>query len=529
MKLLGARKRLLVLGLTLPLLSISCDELKTGGAGQLVIQPNEVIFRAATPRAEPYVQTVQISNAGSAALRIQTALAGDTQFQLRNAAEIANTVLQPGSSITATIEYYSINLAPRTAQLRVASNDVLNPQVIVPVRNEDIQPRLVVTDCVRQAGGTDCVGNISDLVVDFGDVRAGECRQADIIAENFGLAGLEVAGAAFDGGSSPDIQFVGSAPGSFNLMPIGSDGATDSQVIQVQYCPNVATAATATLIISSNDPQNPQLAVTLRGESLTNDAPTCTCNPSTLEVAPLDTITLSGAGCTDPDGQPLQFTWTVEQRPPGSTAQIQNANSRDATFFVDLATTPQTPYVFRVTATDTWGQSGSCEYTAFATPRDALHVQLVWDKDQTDVDLHVLNPIGAASPTSSSGWFSLTNDCYYLNRSPDWGVAGNTQDNPRLDIDDVNGFGPENINISRPQSGTYLIGVHYFCDDELGASNATVRIYCNGVQAFESSPRSLPASGFFWDVASVQWPGCTITPLNTTRTVSQGCQGFLFP
>jgi hypothetical protein len=247
-----------------------------------------------------------------------------------------------------------------------------------------------------------------------------------------------------------------------------------------------------------------------------------------MEVAPLDTITLSGAGCTDPDGQPLQFAWTVERRPPGSTAQLRNANSRDATFFVDLATTPQSPYVFKVTATDTWGEFDSCEITVFAIPRDALHIQLVWNVDITDVDLHLLNPTASANRWGSTGWFHTSNDCYYLNRTPDWGIAGNTQDNPRLDIDDVNGFGPENINIARPISGTYTVGVHYFCDDEVGPSDSTVRIYCNGTEAATFGPKRQAASGAFWEVATIQWPGCVIQPIDQTRNVPQGCQGFGF-
>src|SRR5439155_20954266 len=120
------------------------------------------------------------------------------------------------------------------------------------------------------------------------------------------------------------------------------------------------------------------------GNLLTNTAPTFACASATLQVAPLDTITLDGH-CTDAEGQPLQYTWTVEARPPGSTAALRNANSATASFFVDLATNPTTPYVFKVTATDTWGATGSCQITAFAIPRDALHTQLVWDVDVTDV------------------------------------------------------------------------------------------------------------------------------------------------
>ena len=177
-----------------------------------------------------------------------------------------------------------------------------------------------------------------------------------------------------------------------------------------------------------------------------------------------------------------------------------------------------------MTATDTFGAQDSCDLTVFAVPRDALHIQLVWDKDQTDVDLHFLNPTGAANPWASTGWFNSPNDNYYADRNPSWGVAGTTDD-PRLDLDDTNGFGPENINLSRPQTGTFRVGVHYYCDDRVGASVATVRIFCNGALSNEFGPMRLPASGFFWEVANIAWPGCTITEVNQTRTVTQGCLG----
>jgi hypothetical protein len=60
------------------------------------------------------------------------------------------------------------------------------------------------------------------------------------------------------------------------------------------------------------------------------------------------TMTLDGAGSSDPDGDPLTFTWTVTTRPEGSTAQIVSANASLASFTPDLEGT----YVVQLAVSD---------------------------------------------------------------------------------------------------------------------------------------------------------------------------------
>jgi hypothetical protein len=254
-----------------------------------------------------------------------------------------------------------------------------------------------------------------------------------------------------------------------------------------------------------------------------NHPPVCTCDPAPMTVEPLETITLSAAGCTDPDGDPLTYAWVVVSRPPGSTAEIVNPDHMEAQFFVDVATTPAHPYVFRVTVTDPSGASATCDVTVLAVPAQALHIQLVWDVDVTDLDLHFLNPAGSVDPDGPAGWFSTPNDCHWANRTPNWGDAASTADNPSLDLDDVSGYGPENLSLAAPAAGTYTVGVHYYCDHGLGPSLATVRIFCGGVLAAELADVDLSNTGRLWQAATIQWPGCTVTELGDILDVGRGC------
>ncbi|MCX7943210.1 MAG: choice-of-anchor D domain-containing protein [Deltaproteobacteria bacterium] len=109
------------------------------------------------------------------------------------------------------------------------------------------------------------------------------------------------------------------------------------------------------------------------------------------------------------------------------------------------------------------------------------------------------------------------------------------EDNPTLDIDDVEGFGPENINIISPSAGTYRVVVYYFNDQGIGSSDAWVKLYINGINKPEWNfgPFTLNRSKQAWDVVDIQWPesgsgnAVKITPLRpwTLRSISKciGC------
>jgi len=102
---------------------------------------------------------------------------------------------------------------------------------------------------------------------------------------------------------------------------------------------------------------------------------------------------------------------------------------------------------------------------------NTYHVRIVWDKDETDVDLHF-------------EW-SGGQKCYWGNPTPNWGSA---QTSPRLDVDDTDGYGPENITIdSLPGPGQYRIYIHYFDDWGNGGTNVTATIFENGVSIMSGS------------------------------------------
>ncbi|MCB9597430.1 MAG: PKD domain-containing protein [Sandaracinaceae bacterium] len=235
--------------------------------------------------------------------------------------------------------------------------------------------------------------------------------------------------------------------------------------------------------------------------------PTLTC-PMLVTTEPLRPVDITATA--EDDGMITGWRWTVSDRPPGSAAAEPTPRTSPTTTF-----TPDLAGVYEVTVevTDDDGMMASCTTTVEAGNVDGLRVEMAWDTARTDMDLHLLNPTGTM-------WTS-SDDCHYRNCTPrmmslEWGGPG-TADNPRLDIDDTDGFGPENINIESPEPGIYRIGVHNFAG--AGPNNTTVSIYCGGStttprQTFGPVPLR-GGSDDLWRVADVEITarGCTITDL----------------
>lgn len=102
-------------------------------------------------------------------------------------------------------------------------------------------------------------------------------------------------------------------------------------------------------------------------------------------------------------------------------------------------------------------------------PPMALRVTLTWDTNGTDVDLWVTDPNGEK--------------CYWANSYTASGL--------NLDVDDRNGYGPENITTSNIIPGDYLVQVHYWSDHNLDlGSNCQVMIY-------KDETNNLPPVGYY--------------------------------
>jgi uncharacterized protein YfaP (DUF2135 family) len=101
------------------------------------------------------------------------------------------------------------------------------------------------------------------------------------------------------------------------------------------------------------------------------------------------------------------------------------------------------------------GRRGCAKKTIKSTtPKTSISATLTWNLDQSDVDLYVTQPNGYTA--------------WYSNKNPYQGG--------RLDVDNTQGYGPENYFLSAPDGGTvptgiYSVRVHYYRDKKSDAEH----------------------------------------------------------
>lgn len=131
-------------------------------------------------------------------------------------------------------------------------------------------------------------------------------------------------------------------------------------------------------------------------------------------------------------------------------------------------------------------------------------IVLTWGAQPSDLDSHLVGPNG------SGGRFH----CYYAARTPVPFV--------RLDVDDVDGFGPETITVSQV-SGSFVAGSYsYYVRNFSGTpgfnvSNGVVTVFAGGAQVAQYN-----VGGASGDPAQRIWSvfGFTLTPTGAGATIT---------
>jgi|GEM_PF-2727441 len=223
-------------------------------------------------------------------------------------------------------------------------------------------------------------------------------------------------------------------------------------------------------------------------------------------VQPLQSVFLDGSASYDPQGlTPLAYSWSIVAAPAGSGVSLNNRTTVSPSFYADLAGM----YELDLTVQNTAGLWDTTPDKVFITaePADGFYVQLSWDAGN-DLDLHVMEGGGLI--------FDKPGDCNFCNDNPNWGGAGGADD-PSLDADAINGYGPETITIDAPAAGSYDVKVHYYgedgddrCTGACATTEATLAVYLGGVLA-DTFTHTLDSDNQVWDAVTIDWPSGLIT------------------
>ena len=367
---------------------------------------------------------------------------------------------------------------------------------------------------------TKCIQLSEETQINFGLSVINEVATDTITIENcstsqtLNVSNIEITG---DTDSVFGLQNVSGATGQ--LSPGGQVN------FQVTFEPTDKTSYGAQLEVDSDDPARSSVQVPIAGQGTDNPCPTAvatgwlvgatTPNPRTsIDTDPLQTVQLDGNDSTD-DGSVASYEWTLLARPQGSTSQLTpGTDDPDPTFFVDMVG----QYVFELAVYDDDNQK-SCDtatVTVDATPSQQIYFEVVWDTPSggtppgTDLNAHYLDTAG--------DWNTAPEDVFWQNPNPDWGVSSDATDDPDLLISDADGSGPEAIAHSNLDSSKiYKAGVYYNDDGGGHVSYGTARIYHNGQMSAEIEGTYLPSAGVFWEVATIESAGATITETDTVH------------
>ncbi|RJO69572.1 MAG: choice-of-anchor D domain-containing protein [Myxococcales bacterium] len=456
---------------------------------EIEVEPPALDFWG-TDIGETRSETATLSNAGCYPLELRTIELGpattpDYAFESRPE---NGTTLNEGESAAIVVRYTPDGEGFDVGAAVVTANDTDEPRVIIPFEGDPTPPDIEVVPPelhfdALSAGGTSVIKTITIRNAALGGL---------LILHDFIL---EAEGTVFYKASVPVDQL---GPGQSTTMKIG-------------YQPTDTTPDTGALRILSNDPdpEEAETVVPLNGDGVSdNQCPVAEAGTGG-NVEPLDTIQLDGSASSDPDGTVTTYLWEVTDKPIGSRAIPLPLNAVKPNLFFDLAG----DYTLALRVLDNEG-AWSCvnDTVSFsAVPSEKIHIQLIWDTDNSDMDLHLVRPSGALWDGLEHGQpYPVTSgDCFFGTCKHDYEPSGNPVNwggcgKPSLDIDDQNGYGPENINLNDPCDGDYTVYVHFWNARTAGPTTATLRIYVLGAPRHQET-MLFPEEHKLWDVAAIRW------------------------
>lgn len=424
-------------------------------------------------------QVLWMENTGTAPLSvINVTLSGSTAFTMNMPEKIGT--LKPGEGGSLVLSYSPVNL-DEEAMLAILTNDPARPEALVSLYGTGAYPELVLSDNPLILSTVSPGADTSDTITMTND------GEADLRIDS-----LVVTGSAFSLAADVDLPI--------ELAP------DESHTVEIDFSSDVPGTFDGQIWIEDNTVSGLSSGSLLGASAV----PVALCSASAHTIAPIHGSTdwLGAESFDAGGGQLVEYQWSLISRPDGSAITMSNSteNANRYNFTPDLAG----EYVAQLIVVNNEGvASEPCTTSIEAIPDQNLWIEMFWTHPEDDMDLHLLQPGGEIGADS---------DCFYdncINGGLDWGEIGVANDDPSLDIDDIHGTGPENINIPVPDSGTYTVIVHdyqFSTPNYLETNDVTVNVYLGGQKAWTGS-KPISVEDSYTRFVKITWPEGTITEL----------------
>lgn len=237
---------------------------------------------------------------------------------------------------------------------------------------------------------------------------------------------------------------------------------------------------------------------------------------------PLTWYTLDGEAILG-SNEGSEWRWSVRGPTNSATRNAESPNEARTRVYFDVSG----DYEVTLTVVDEKGARQACTWIVKVAGA-GLRVEARWDTyGRADIDLHLHR-------SGSTRGFCTDDDCYFANcrgGGRNWGYPNSGADlcpggagtcrNPRLDIDNVRGNQPENINLDNPNDGdSFRVMTHlYSITSGTGPTHPVVSIYCGGLlrSVLGEAPDRVPHTS-----ASSSCRGHTWRPADVIMQVDAG-------
>ena len=510
----------------------------------LIAAPSEVVFQA-VQKNKFADRTVSLLNTGDATIDIvQVRLTGDATFGLLVDPNSEADPQRPGppfeldppiqigpaGSYTMAVRFMPDSELPQSGSIYVATGaDSGSEDLQIPLKGNHRGP------CIR----------VEPPTVNFGAKLVQKPAALPVHIESCGEAALEIHGIKLVEDGSPDYDLDTTSftvessdiawPTTAAPKAVPVNGTAHFDVI---YTPDVESPKDTqghlipdkTKVLIDTNTFEGTVEVEVEGFGTLTPCPTAviTLLEGGSEVAPQTKLMLSAENSLPNQGTISQYKWEVTQPKGAASVFHPSATAPKVQFEVNVAGR----YTFKLQVKD--AEAWSCVPATreiVVIPDEAIHVELIWetpnDEDPTDegqgagsdMDLHFVhlnnalqNPHGedlyppVHGDGVPEGYFDDLWDTFWFYVTHDWGQISIGDDDPSLDRDDVDGAGPENLNLNVPEPGvTYKVGVHYWNDHGFGMSTPTVYIFIFGEK--KHGPTGCPMVRYdMWEVGTIAWP-----------------------